>query len=130
MKTVLLVDTPKVLDTSFPRCQEIAVESVETLGGGQHLGQGTGVPVANEAEIVAAENTQVHPENAAEISADDAATRALISACVATGTLRPSPAPRVPPGYVTDPATGSVLPPPDSPMPAAWQPPVVVGGSK
>jgi len=130
MKTVLLVDTPKVLDTSFPRCQEIAVESVETLGGGQHLGQGTGVPVANEAEIVAAENVGYSLEHRAELDRDAAATRSLIAASVATGTLRPSPTPRVPPGYVTDPATGSVLPPPDSPMPAAWQPPVVVGGSK
>ena len=109
----------------------IAVDAVERQGGGQHLGQGTGVGVDHEAEIVAAENVTYSPDHAAELERDRAASAGLIESCKATGALPYWPTERHPRGYQSEINQGTGEPyPADGPPGAlpAWTPPT--GGGK
>ena len=110
------------------RAMKTVVETVESQGGGEHFGRGTGVAPASFAvsDALRAAAANYSPEHQAELERDRLATEALVRECVSAGTFAPTgPFPRN--GRVD---TGVASPPPQAPAPLpGWTPPPV-GGRK
>ncbi len=121
------IETPRTLDVSFPRAQEIAGATVAEHA---RIGVGTGLPVDYEAESDIARAVGYSPEHQAELERDRAASAALIESCKATGALPFWPTEQHTRGHqseINQNTTGTAPQPLDFPV-AAWEPPTVGGG--